>query len=424
MSAKAAKTNGVKELERVVVPIASLNAAKYNPRKIDTAAMAGLEKSISEFGMVQEVVVNKTTMTIIGGHQRIKALKRQNHSNVAVVFVELDEIREKSLNVALNNSAITGTFTDSLQGLLDEIERERADLFASLLLDRLRSDVKVPAGRSDPDEVPEISGEPPKTKVGDLYLLGNHRLLCGDATKAECFEHIMGKEIAHIAFTSPPYNAGKGPNDRRSPTKSKESRYVSPDVKTDGDFSALLDSATKNMMQYADCTVINIQALASNKICVLKFLYDFSSHIIDIAIWNKDTAIPFLAKNVMSRKYEFLIFISQKEGAGSAIPCADFQGTISNVYDGPSRGNNEYAGIHAATFPVHLPTWIMESFTPNQARILDTFGGTGTTMIAAEMTGRKARLIELEPRYVDVIVQRWETFTGKKAELVQREVAK
>jgi ParB-like nuclease domain/DNA methylase len=326
--ATAASLNGVKELERAVVPIASLNAAKYNPRKIDTNAMAGLEKSIDEFGMVQEIVVNKNSMTIIGGHQRIKALKRKNEKTVAVVFVELDEIREKSLNVALNNSAITGSFTDALQGLLDEIERKRSDLFESLLLHTLRSDVKVPAGRSDPDDVPAVSTEPPKTKIGDIYLLGNHRLLCGDATKPECYHDLMGKETVHIAFTSPPYNASGS-------AITKSSRYISPDDKTSDEYYHLLDSSTRNMMKYSGCVVINIQALAGNKVCVMKFLYDFRNHIIDIAIWNKGNAAPAIQKNVMSSQFEFMIFLSPKEGATRIIPCADFQGTISNVYDAP-----------------------------------------------------------------------------------------
>jgi hypothetical protein len=133
----------IKELERAVVAIESLNHARYNPRKISKEAMEGLEKSIESFGMVQEVVVNKPTMTIVGGHQRVKALMKRKEKNVAVVFVELDDIKEKALNVALNSEHIAGEFVqDDLQAILNEVLEQREDLFNNLRFDELLEEIK------------------------------------------------------------------------------------------------------------------------------------------------------------------------------------------------------------------------------------------------------------------------------------------
>jgi ParB-like chromosome segregation protein Spo0J len=131
----------VKELERAVVAIESLNMARYNPRKISKEAMEALENSIESFGMVQEAVVNKPTMTVVGGHQRLKVEVKRKQKNVAVVFVELDEVKEKALNIALNSDHLTGSFTDDLQKLLEEIQSADESLFESLSLDLLMKDL-------------------------------------------------------------------------------------------------------------------------------------------------------------------------------------------------------------------------------------------------------------------------------------------
>jgi ParB-like chromosome segregation protein Spo0J len=146
MSAKAAAkkpavTNGsVKELERSMVSVASLNVAKYNPRTIDDAALTALGESVKRFGLVQEIVVNRATMTIISGHQRLKVIK-DKYESVPVVFVDLSEPEEKALNIALNSDKLAGSFTDSLQGILDEIEASRSDLFDDLRLGELRTEI-------------------------------------------------------------------------------------------------------------------------------------------------------------------------------------------------------------------------------------------------------------------------------------------
>jgi ParB-like chromosome segregation protein Spo0J len=145
--------------------LSELNAAPYNPRKISDAALAGLEASMEKFGVVQPIIWNARTGNVVGGHQRLKILKKRKIKDAEVVVVDIDESDEKALNVALNNQHISGEFTDDLQGLLSEIERDRADLFDSLQLDKLRADipeVKAPADetyKSKFEVVVEVSNE-------------------------------------------------------------------------------------------------------------------------------------------------------------------------------------------------------------------------------------------------------------------------
>jgi DNA modification methylase len=160
-------------------------------------------------------------------------------------------------------------------------------------------------------------------------------------------------------------------------------------------------------MMVSNCLCVNLQQLAGNKIAFIEYLHQMRLHIIDVAIWDKGHGAPQMAANVMSNRFEYLIFLSPESKPSRAIPCASFQGTVQNVYSAPPQRNNEFANIHAATFPLHLPTWAIETFTAVGASISDAFGGTGTTLIACAQTGRKARLMELDPRYCDVIRRRW-----------------
>lgn len=198
-------------LSRETVDIKNLKPAAYNPRSIDDLSMAALEKSIERFGMVQEIVVNRLNMNVIGGHQRLKILKLKKTKQCPVVFVELDDVEEKALNVALNSPKLAGEFTAALQDILSEIEASRADLFAELRLDALRSEeILSSIQRGDPDEVADAVPDNPRTKPGDIYVLGNHRLYCGDSTNAESLALLLQGETVDSLVTDPPYGVDYG----------------------------------------------------------------------------------------------------------------------------------------------------------------------------------------------------------------------
>lgn len=172
--------------------VADLVPADYNPRKISPKAMEGLKKSLAEFGAVQPIVVNERTGHIVGGHQRVKALAALGQVETTVIVVDLSLTREKALNVALNNPHISGEFDDGLGDLLDEINGEMPELFADLRLDELLAPVDAPKeGLTDPDDVPEPQPEP-VTRAGDVWVLGDHRIICGDSTDAATVARLLG----------------------------------------------------------------------------------------------------------------------------------------------------------------------------------------------------------------------------------------
>jgi DNA modification methylase len=143
----------------------------------------------------------------------------------------------------------------------------------------------------------------------------------------------------------------------------------------------------------------------------------WATNLIDIVTWDKGHAAPPMAKGVMSSRYEWIFLFSNKENASRSIPYSSWQGKFSNVYNAPPQRNNEFASVHGATFPVHLPEYIVGDLVNRCRGVVDCFMGTGTTMIAAEKLGRECRGIEISPAYVDICVERWQNFTGKEAHL-------
>lgn len=208
----------VKTAARNMVAIAELETAKYNPRSIGSAELDALKASLRAFGMVQELVVNRgldgKRMRVVGGHQRLRAATELGWSTVPCVFVELDDSHEIALNVALNSSKLQGTWTDSLAGLLESIELPD-ELMDSLRFDDLLGDLagaSSPAAETkflaEPDEVPEEQAVP-ISRRGDVWLLGAHRVMCGDSVAPDEVARLLGDELVALIHADPPYGMGK-----------------------------------------------------------------------------------------------------------------------------------------------------------------------------------------------------------------------
>jgi DNA modification methylase len=325
------------------------------------------------------------------------------------------------LIIADNKLALNAGWDNDMLALeFEELEIEGFDLaltgFGEDERDALKPE-QVTEGLTDEDAVPDVPVEP-KTKLGDIYLLGNHRLMCGDSTNIDSVEKLINRQNIDFMFTSPPYNAGDSEK-LSGNTHTTDNKYATyRDDKTQDDYLNFLCGFTNAWLWSTKCMVVNIQQLAGNKIAFIEYLNSYKNYLIDIAIWDKKHGAPQMAKNVMSNRFEYIVFLGQSENPSRAIPTANFQGTVQNVYDGQPNRNNEFSKVHAATFPVDFPEWAIENFTIKKSIVADAFGGTGTTLIACEKLGRSARLMELDPKYCDVIVKRWEDFTGKKAELI------
>lgn len=250
-----------------------------------------------------------------------------------------------------------------------------------------------------------------RCKRGDIWQLGDHRLMCGDSTSLQDVETLMGGERADITFTSPPYNAEENLGGN---THMRDSRYMEKD--DNAEYGKLLHDYLDNSLKVSKYSIMNIQMLANNKKDVIQCLHDFKDHYVDEIIWNKGHGAPHIAENVLSSSFEHMFIFSPNFNPSRAITSGEKFRGVKNVYDGPPQRHNEYSGVHAATFPIHLPAFAIEMFTKDS--VLDLFGGTGTTMMAAEQLGRKSYLMELDPRYCDVIIARWEKLTGRQAQKV------
>jgi DNA modification methylase len=403
---------GGTSMDREVVKIADLKAAPYNPRRISKEAADGLTKSLERWGVVQEVVANKRTGHIVGGHQRVAALRKMGVKEVPVVWVDLDDVEEKALNVALNNPHISGEFDDTITGLLAEIrDGIGPEDFAELKLDELLPpDAEVVEGKTDPDDVPDVSEEP-ITKPGDLWILGNHRLMCGDSTNIQHVERLMGGEKADICFTSPPYNAGSLNVKGDKGTGKKYNSF--DDNQSETEFFDFLTANMNCMLASAGEIFYNIGLVQDNKRTIFKMVDHFGDVFKDIIYWKKKSVAPHIQKGVINNLVEFILCFG--DGKRKFANPQFGQGTYFNVIEGGNASGNEYSDIHKATFPVYLPENIITNFTCRNAIVIDCFGGT--TIIACEKTSRQCRMMELDPVYCDVIVKRWEEFTGKKAVL-------
>lgn len=259
----------------------------------------------------------------------------------------------------------------------------------------------------DPDEPVE-----PKAKLGDIYQLGRHRLMCGDSTDVADIERLMDGVKVDIGFTSPPYNAGTTATES---AMGKTTKYNgNDDDKTDEDYKNFLDSYLRCALSVCEYVFMNVQSIANNKIALIDVLSDNKDVYADTIIWDKQNGQPAMARNVLNSVFEYIHVFSKK--ANRAIGTIDFRGTIDNILHLPPQRHNEYADIHNATFSVEFASWFISRFA--KSTVLDSFGGTGTTLIACEQMNRRCYMMELDPHYVDVIIARWEKLTGENAVLL------
>lgn len=401
-------------------PIKDLIPYVNNSRTHSDEQVAQIAASIKEFGWTNPILVDGSN-GIIAGHGRLSAARKLGMDSIPVIELSyLSETQKKALIIADNKLALNaGWDTTTLSLELEALQETDFDLSLLGFSDKELNELLEPEiveGLTDEDAVPEAPVEP-KTKLGDIYQLGNHRLMCGDSTSIDAVEKLMGNDVAEFMFTSPPYNAGDSEK-LSGNTHTDDNKYATyRDDKTSDEYLDLLCGFTNAWMPYTKVMAINLQQLAGNKIAFIEYLNHFKCNFIDIAIWHKNHGAPAMAKNVMNSVFEYIIFLSQEKNPSRAFQISDFRGTVKNVYEAPPNRNNEFSSVHAATFPLHLPEWGITTFTKQNTIIADCFGGTGTTLIACEKTGRQARVMELDPKYCDVIVKRWEDFTGKKAEL-------
>jgi DNA modification methylase len=371
-----------------------------NPRLIKDNKFKQLVKSIQDFPQMLElrpIVIDENNM-VLGGNMRLKACLEAGLTDVPVIHANnLSEDKKKEF-IVKDNVGYGEWDWDDLANNWDALE------LTEWGLDIPNFDAEVLEAQEDDFAAPE-GGIETNIVLGDLFEIGEHRLLCGDSTDSELLSKLMNEQKANLAFTSPPYNAGKS-EALSGNTHTIDNKYNEyNDNQTKDNYLDLLVGFTNNALLNSDYLICNIQSLAGNKIALIEYLYQYKDNFIDVAIWDKGHGAPAMAENVMTSAWEYMLFISSKDKASRAIPNANFRGTVPNIYRGKPNRNNEFSSVHAATFPIDLPEWALQ-FTKEGNIILDQFCGTGTTMVASHQLKRKCYGMELDPKYCQVIVDR------------------
>jgi len=377
-----------------------------NSRTHSDTQVAQIAASIKEFGWTNPILVDGTN-GIIAGHGRLLAARKLGYKEVPTIeLADLTETQRKAYVIADNRLALNAEWDNDLLKIeFDQLAELGFNLeLTGFSLDEIEAltPIELNAGLTDEDEAPPIPLEP-KTKPGDIYKLGKHRLMCGDSTSIDHLERLCNGQAVDMWLTDPPYNvAYEG--------KTKESLTIQNDSMGDDQFrqflrdsyvaaDAVMKAGAVFYIWHADSEGYNFRGAA----------HDAGWKVRQCLIWKKSSMV--MGRQDYHWKHEPCLY-GWKEGAGH-LWATDRKQTTILEFDKPSRN-----GEHPTMKPVALFEYQLLNNTKGGDIVLDSFGGSGTTMIAAEKNGRVGYLMELDPKYCDVIVKRWEDFTGKKAELL------
>lgn len=388
-------------------PIERLIPYARNPRTHTDEQVAQIAASIAEFGWTNPVLVGADGV-IIAGHARVMAARKLGMAEIPVIVLDhLSEAQRRALVIADNRLALNAGWDEEM--LRVEIDALRDDDFNLDLLgfdaselDALFADTEAPApGNTDEDAAPE----PPESAVtvqGDVWLLGDHRLLCGDSLQTEVVEKVLAGGLADMVFTDPPYNVNYGAT-MKDKLRGKKRRIANDNL--GGGFEQFLRDACANLLAVTKGAIY--VCMSSSELHTLHRAFTESGgHWSTFVIWAKNTFT--MGRSDYQRQYEPILY-GWREGTDHFWCGARDQGDVWLVKKPVAND------LHPTMKPVELVERAIRNSSRPGNVVLDPFGGSGTTLIAAEKSGRIARLIELDPKYVDVIVRRWEDFTGKQA---------
>ena len=390
-----------KTAELKVLPISVLKPAEYNPRKKlkpGDKEYKKIKDSIEEFGFADPLVVN-ADMTIIGGHQRLNVAVDLGYTEVPCAVVDVDKTREKALNIALNK--ITGEWDEQmLADLLTDLKEADYDLdftgFDAPEVDALFSNIYDKKVKEDDFDVDKELKQPCFSQLGDLWLLGRHRVICGDSTGEEIYTRLMDGEKANLILTDPPYNvdveetAGKIMNDNMG----------------DQDFYNFLLSAYRCMhANLADDGSIYVWHADTEGINFRTAFKDAGFYLSGCCIWVKNALV--LGRSPYQWRHEPCLFGWKQKGKHQWY--GDRKQTTVWEYDKPRSSKD-----HPTMKPVNLMSYPIKNSTMTNGIVLDPFLGSGSTLIACCETDRVCRGIELDPKFVDCIVKRYIEWAGGK----------
>lgn len=374
---------------------AELLPADYNPRKDlkpGDPEYDKLKRSIEQFGYVEPVIWNKVTGRVVGGHQRLKVLIDMGIAEVECVVVEMDAEKEKALNIALNK--ISGEWDKEKLALLIA-DLQGADFDVSLTgfdpaeLDALFKDSIKDGIHDDDFDVETELKKPPTTKLGDIWTLGRHRLVCGDSTKADTFDLLMAGVKANLVITDPPYNvnyegnAGKIKNDNMA---------------NDAFYSFLLSAFQNTEAVMADDASIYVFHADTEGLNFRRAFSDAGFYLSGCCIWKKQSLV--LGRSPYQWQHEPVLYGWKKNGKHQWY--TGRKETTIWEFDKPKKN-----GDHPTMKPIPLLAYPIMNSSMSNTLVLDPFGGSGSTLIACEQSDRSCYTIELDEKFCDVIVKRY-----------------
>jgi len=378
------------------ITLSSINPAEYNPRVITKDEFEGLKQSLTTFGQQENLIVNKD-MTLISGHQRLQAMLALGWTEATCNVVDLDKHEEKKLNVIMNSQAIAGKFDElKLAEILEELKLD--DNYEALRLNKLEP-LDLSLDGIEEDEPPEISQDPPVSRLGEIYRLGKHWLMCGSATSEDDINSLFQDQKIDLYLTDPPYNVDYT-------GKTKDALKIDNDQMDDGEFLAFLADAYRRADEHmksgaafyifhADSEGYNFRAAVKEVNWMLK----------QCLIWVKQTMV--MGRQDYQWKHEPILY-GWKSGSSHSWFADRKQTTVLN-FDRPSRSSE-----HPTMKPIEILAYLIQNSSKAGDVVYDGFSGSGSTLIACEQLDRVCYAVELDPRYCDVIRKRYAKFIGQE----------
>ena len=387
-------------------PTAKLLPYARNARTHSEAQVVQIAASIKEFGFTNPILAGADGV-IVAGHGRLAAAQHLGLESVPVIVLDhLSATQRRALVLADNRIAANAGWDEELLKL-EIAELDEADFNLDLMgfgdeeLERLLNGDGDTTGLTEDDAVPDVPTDP-VSNTGDVWVLGQHRLLCGDSTVLSDVERLMNGQLADMAFTDPPYNVDYG-NNAKDKMRGKDRRIMN-DALGDGFYKFLYDACVNLLVVTKGACYV---CMSSSELHTLqKAWLDAGGKWSTFVIWAKNTFT--LGRADYQRQYEPILY-GWKEGA-KHFWCGDRD--QSDIWNYKKPHVND---LHPTMKPVELVERAIKNSSKTRDIVIDLFGGSGTTLIACEKTNRQARLMEMDPKYVDVIVKRWEDFTGLKA---------
>lgn len=397
----------IKSTDITVTPIGKLVFNPKNNNKHPKEQIDRLAQLIEYQGFRNPIVVSTRTGFVVAGHGRIEAAKKLGIKDVPVMFQDFESEAQEYAYLTSDNAIAAWAELD-----LSAVNTEMLDFGPDFDIDLLGikdfviEPIEKFEAQSDEDDVPEVVH--PITRKGDIWILGNHRLMCGDSTMIDDVEKLMNGEKADMVFTSPPYNGdthldyGKGEN--------KKLYENNTDKWTSEEYIDFCYQVLANLFNFTSGFIFwNVNYNAKSRFEYVKCIYPFIENLWETIIWKK-TGMPL--SNGLTRNFEFIFCF--KNGERKHLS-KEFK-TESNIWEISNIGSQD-KNNHRACFPVGLPERGIINGSSEGQIVLEPFAGSGTTIIAAEKTNRKCYGIELDEKYCDVIINRWQNYTGKKATL-------